>query len=181
MYTNSCYIRKNTPDLRKKLEELGYRVCICTELSDTKWLYTSNNPNLAFNVHGIGYTSEEEFPGATSEIFLAKFEQSAKEKNIIDCSTNEELFLAIAALRDDTWLNQWIIVPKIEIRRLSGYFGQTCGMDGHYMKVVGYDWIICNEQNLHNKVQLYIDDGEDPKTLPRKASIDELIEHFKEK
>jgi len=31
------------------------------------------------------------------------------EKGCIDCETNDELFLAIAALRDDTDKNQWFV------------------------------------------------------------------------
>lgn len=81
-------------------------------------------------------------------------------------------------MNNENWLNQWII-PKTKICRLSGYFPQTCGMDGHYFEVIGYDWMVCKDPKMHIKIQQYIDDGEDKKTLPHKASVQELIEYFK--
>lgn len=31
MFTTSCFIRKNTPELRKRLSDLGYRQLRCSE------------------------------------------------------------------------------------------------------------------------------------------------------
>lgn len=91
MFTQSCFIRKNTSELRNKLEELGYTtstICkggnIATSsilgkysiISD--WQLNSTNPHITWN---NGYR--------------------------IDCGTNEELFLAIASLRDDRDYMQW--------------------------------------------------------------------------
>lgn len=64
----------------------------------------------------------------------------------IDCGTNEELFLAIAALRDDTDKYQWFIPPA-----------------GAWVYNKGYESIL--------EVSLKW----------RKATVNELIEHFKEK
>lgn len=33
-----CLIKKNTPELRKKLEDAGLSVCICTTFEDADWL-----------------------------------------------------------------------------------------------------------------------------------------------
>lgn len=178
MFTQPCFIRRNTPDLREKLRNLGHSLCPCTEFEGACWL--SVNPKATYTIHGIGYTSEEEFPGKTQKEFLDEFLQESEKKGIVDCKINEDLFLALAALRDDTWKNQWMVVPKIKIKRLSGYFPQMCGRDGHYMDVIGYDWTICQEPNIHQKIQSYIEDGEDEKFLPHKATVEEIIEHFKE-
>lgn len=165
MFTQPCFIRKNTPELRKKLEDLGYKPCnpfdnrcnaICTFARDGKSEYMDFEIDEDFEVN-----IKDSFP-------------------FVDAGTNEKLFLALAALRDDTWKNQWMVVPKIKIKRLSGYFPQMCGRDGHYMDVIGYDWTICQEPNIHQKIQSYIEDGEDEKFLPHKATVQELIEHFKE-
>lgn len=32
-----CLIKKNTPELRKKLEDAGLSVCICTTFEDADW------------------------------------------------------------------------------------------------------------------------------------------------
>lgn len=93
-FTTPCFIRKNTLELRKKLEELGYnhpidviedeRFCIATSPVNCnyhiiiKGAFDDTNPHYTWNCAGR-----------------------------IDCGTNEELFLGIAALRDDTDKNQW--------------------------------------------------------------------------
>lgn len=42
MFTTPVFIRKNTPELRHKLKELGYEICPCT--------YSWGNNNWLFNV-----------------------------------------------------------------------------------------------------------------------------------
>lgn len=89
MFTQPCFIRKNTQELRGKLEELGYE-----------------------------YGYEHDFYDY-SEPFIAcegKYYWDASENAILEgflfCGTNEELFLSIAALRYDTDKNQWFIYDK---------------------------------------------------------------------
>lgn len=95
-FTQPCFIRKNTAELRKKLEELGYeptriifdneRLCIATAVNGeyakytniTNEMFDSTNPHETWNCAGR-----------------------------IDCGTNEDLFLALAALREDTDKGQW--------------------------------------------------------------------------
>lgn len=77
-FTTPCFIRKNTEELRKKLEELGYKM-----------------------LSPIEYDNLECSNGWVNDI------KSPNDCNGIDCGTNEELFLAIAALRDDTDKSQW--------------------------------------------------------------------------
>ena len=84
MFTTSCFIRKNTPELREKLEKLGY------------------SPTL--NGHGEWFIPMDELP------YLETFPMSKSymgragfwSTSVIDCGTNEAMFLALAALRDDT-------------------------------------------------------------------------------
>lgn len=66
------------------------------------------------------------------------------KKGRIDCGTNEELFLAIAALRDNTDKFQWFISPE--------------GI-----------WVYNKDNDSILEVSLKW----------RKATVDELIEHFK--
>lgn len=78
-FTTPCFILKNTLQLRAKLEGLGYRIgnkyCI-----DNNFLATDNN-----------------------EMFGIEEPYLPEECNgYIHCGFNEELFLAIASLRDDT-------------------------------------------------------------------------------
>ncbi len=139
-FTTAAFIRRNTPELRKKLEELGYnhptdviedeRFCIATSPANCnyhiiiKGAFDDTNPHHTWNCAGR-----------------------------IDCGTNEELFLAIASLRDDTdkyqWFtdgDKWIMCPEI---KFSTYWA--------------YNDIDVNTDTIH------------------KATVKELIEHFKEK
>ena len=99
-FTTACYIRKNSKELQDKLKELGYRICPCCDFENAVWLSTLISEPFKGepSVHGIGYW-DEEFEVSTPE---QECEDFAKTTNNIDCGTNEELFLALAALRDDT-------------------------------------------------------------------------------
>ena len=87
-FTQPCFIRKNTPELRKKLEGLGYKAQ-CN--GNSEWFIPMNELPYLVTFHcGLymgtnGYWHKDDF----------------------DCETNEELFLALAALRDDNDYMQW--------------------------------------------------------------------------
>lgn len=92
-FTTAAFIRKNTPELRKKLEELGYK---CSSLRcDRPCLYTASYLNVYHSVHPEWLDNKD----------ICK-------TNDIDCGTNENLFLAIAALRDDTSANQYWVFEQ---------------------------------------------------------------------
>lgn len=76
----------------------------------------------------------------------------------IDCGTNEELFLAIAALRDDTDDSQWFVYPPENI------------------------WFICDDDDI-NYARENIKDSVQAAWFhcSHKATVEELIEHFKGK
>lgn len=130
-FTTAAFIRKNTLELRKKLERLGYHLhpeCI----DDDRGNYLFVNREYYLN-RPLGYSEE-----------LSRS---------IDCGTNEALFLAIASLRDDTDKNQWF-------------------MDGD-------KWILCPKIKF-STYWVCNDIGVNLDTI-HKATLEELIEHFKEK
>lgn len=139
-FTTPAFIRRNTPELRKKLEELGYYLhpeCI----DDDRGNYLFVNREYYLNIP-LGYLEE-----------LSRS---------IDCGTNENLFLAIAALRDDTDENQWF----------------TNGTDWAYHPKPIY----CAPYVTIYKTLAFDHIPEDFKMEDyHKASVEELIEHFKEK
>lgn len=126
MFIQPCFIRKNTPELRKKLEELGYKMNL---------IYSPNEYNLYI---GNGVYSSANFI----------------DNYYLDCETNEELFLALAVLRDDTDKNQWVIDEANEC------FGWEDS------------WMICDKDDMNERA-VY--------THYRKATVEEIIEHFKDK
>ena len=129
-FTTPAFIRRNTPELRKKLEELGYRL-FGEELDEDLCIFTSPECGL----YNIEFFSNIPHP---------------EETDSIDCGTNENLFLAIAALRDDTDRKQWF--------------------------TDGYHWEICPDEVAY--INAWIDRYG---YSPHKATVEELIEHFKEK
>lgn len=144
-FITPCFIRKNTSELRKKLEELGYshptdviedeRFCIATSPVNRNYHiiikedFDDTNPHYTWNCAGR-----------------------------IDCGTNEEFFLAIAALRDDTNYMQWFVCT-------SDYKES----DDKEWKVGDFDLNTCP------------DDFDDILPHWRKATVNELIELFSPK
>ena len=91
-FTTPCFIRKSTYKLRKKLEELGYRL-FGAELNEDLCIFTEPE----YGLYSVEFFSNIPHPDETDSI---------------DCGANEELFLALAALRDDTDKFQWFISPE---------------------------------------------------------------------
>lgn len=137
-FTTAAFIRRNTPELRKKLEELGYKNYgnPFQITDDSKLITTIDGEYVPYNV--------------------------PLDDSFIDCGTNEELFLAIAALRDDTDENQWFTNgeewayhPKTE----------CCSPCNTVYRTLAFD-SIPKDTNMGNY---------------HKATVEELIKHFKEK
>lgn len=129
-FKQECFIRKNTPELQKKLALLGYRHNIFDK-NDRPWLAAN---------YGLFISVDEGF--------------QRLNPTDIDCGTNEEMFLALAALRDDSDYMQWFI----------------CG-DGESMFKVDKPGMTVDEYD-HNYM-----DGWDTEGY-RKATVEEIVEHF---
>lgn len=131
-FTTPCFIREDTEYLREKLKKLGY-----TPFDDDK------RDGLVADKSGYMY--------------------SILENNLIsstyNCGVNENLFLAIAALRDDTDENQWFIMD-VEI----------------YVDIPKGTWFQSTDRNGGRHVGTQIE-----ALYCHKATVEELIEHFKEK
>lgn len=99
MFTTPCFIRKNTPELRKRLDELGYEANAyeCFWDDENRYIITTIGSN-----------------GFAFYTLCIKNCCVLENKEFIDCGDNEELFLAIAALSGDTDINQWFIMDVEE-------------------------------------------------------------------
>ena len=133
MFTQKCFIRKNTPELVKKLEELGYKALFSARNGYGKYLYAFNG-----TIVGGEYNAYDERSG------------------FIDCKESEELFIAIAALRDDTDKNQWFIHDDSDWNSDPSIFWHKC--ESESIKIDMAFNIMYNDC--------------------RKATVQELIEHF---
>lgn len=147
-FTTPCFIRKNTPELRRKLEELGYIK------NSPKWMDDCNI------IWAYQYSEEKGFDTphyVIANAFDIPFDKHSRLcGKFIDCGTNENLFLAIAALRDDTDDSQWFVYPPENI------------------------WFICDDDDI-NYARENIKDSVQAAWFhcSHKATVEELIEHFK--
>lgn len=115
MFTQKCFIRKNTSELVKKLEELGYKALFSARNGYGVHLYCING-----NVIGVDSWVD-------------------KGNDFIDCKESEELFIAIASLRDDTDKFQyftngvfWIKCSQLELKHeLDNNYEEFCVADFH--------------------------------------------------
>ena len=127
-FTTSCFIRKNSKELQNKLADIGYKFT-CFPSGDA--LVTENERSLAYieKLSNVPYYGIEE-----------------------DCGTNEELFFAIAALRDDSVIYQWF--------------------------TDGEKWV---KSDIHNLIKLkeYFEEIGFDYHKTHKATVEELINHFK--
>ena len=125
MFTQPCLIRDYNNDLISKIENIGYR--------------NYGNP-FQFTDYSILYT--------TIDGYYVPYKVQV-DSSWIDCGTNEELFFAVAALRDDSDRLQWFV-----------------HQDGSFLKC-----------ECDSKIDMW-GDFEYPEIYPRKATVEELIKLF---
>ena len=137
-FIQPCFIRKNTPYLRRKLEELGYKPFGSVKYEwYTGWGLSTDNrlgEFESFDDNGLENIKKCGPPD---------YEDS------IDCGDNEDLFLALAALRDDTDEKQWFI------------------MDYGFQKTWVFSETKQFDTNQPFTIKVY------------KATVEEIVEHFK--
>lgn len=136
MFTQKCFIRKNTLELREKLRNLGIRH---NSFDDNEGEWLASNYGMFISV----------FPG---------FENLHDED--IDCGENEELFLAIAAIRNDSDKNQWFIFDE--------YIGQE-----EFPTILLEGLHLCHKDKSSEYFPKYY--------VYHKATPQELKKYFKEK
>ena len=141
-FIQPCFIKKNTSELINKLIDLGY----------VKALFDEE------------YTKSEAYGLIIDQGDIVPLEHGLQEMeliftyNFIDCGTNEELFLAIAALRDDSDINQWFIYNTIN---------NTVG------KFETIEWVLCKDNNICDYLN-----WDNCYKYCHKATVEEIIKHF---
>lgn len=142
MFTTPCFIRKNTPELRKKLEKLGYN-------RYPLWMadWSDDDSRYIYLVADALYYTYPQEP------------TKPKNGEYVNCGENEELFLALAALRDDSDYMQWFIYNTI---------------NNTVDKFETIEWVLCKDNNICDYLN-----WDNCYKYCHKASVEEIIEHFK--
>ena len=145
-FTTPCFIRKNDPELRKKLEELGYY-----PHPSEKKLYEQYPNYVGPSLHtGRGFYA------------IMQIGYDEEVRNEIDCETNESRFLALAALREDNDYMQFFTNGEEFI-----LCDKKSWLDGKIPDLIHKrDLSIAVVAMLYNY---------------HKATVEEIIEHFKNK
>ena len=134
MFTQRCFIRSNSWQIINTLMKFGKNV-----LNKEPNGYIVSNEELVYSV-----CDEEEY---LENMILNGF---------IDCGTNEELFLAIASLRDDSDRFQWFIHDDSDWNDEPNIF-----------------WYKCESESINDDMALNLMCND-----CRKATVEELIKHF---
>ena len=140
MFTQRCFIRKNTKELVEKLKELGYNPGFSARNN-----YGNSLQICCHKSHGAVYGYEDKIDDDSDDLAGG-----------INCGTNEDLFLAIAALRDDSDIHQWFVMDA-EI----------------YTEISKGDWFIATDIKGGKHVGTQIDP-----LYCHKATVEELIKKF---
>ena len=90
-----AFIRKNTQELRDKLEAMGCYICCCASWKDSWWLDVNYNGGKV-DVHGIGFYDESCDAHSVEEaINLFIYENEHSNNPAVDCGEDEDMFLGI--------------------------------------------------------------------------------------
>lgn len=132
MFTEFCFIRKRSIWLIRELDGFGYK-CNQSLIQPISHLLVVGNGCYACS-----------FPYNCADV-----------DKFIDCGTNEKLFLAIAALRDDSDKNQWFVCKEKDI------------------------WWLCEFDKFEDEFDIYKDETDLECNDYKKATVEELIEYFR--
>ena len=159
MFIQSAFIRKNSNSLKKQLSEIGYDV---SEIKDSsECIATSSVLGKAVGISESSFDYNN--PHSTWNC-----------SNRIDCGNNEELFLAICALNDNTDKNQWFVLDS---NVGSVNFPESMIMKGELVKCLKDKWFIDNNDNDESS-PLFLTSRNWPS---HKATVEELLEYFHQK
>lgn len=145
MFTHECFIRRTDDEIIKRLEDIGHY-----------WFSKPYDRYDAIAVINVSYNK-----GAKAfldkpylQVRLDATERYLSDRSI-DCGDNIDLFIAVAAIRDDSPYKQYFI-----------YNIDT-------MNIKKDTWVLCEHDD-----QIYMDKLVNMDII-RKASVDELFEHLK--
>lgn len=140
-----CFIRRNTPSLIKSLKALGY----ASGENYGKWNIICEN----------------------GKYITGKVIRENDKSKFIDCGVNEQLFLALAALRNDSDYMQWFVSHHLVI------FTPMRGQSSVKQAFTG-DFFLCKKEDGKSLIASFIELPGEAKETWHKATVEELKKHF---
>lgn len=141
------------PNTFNKIERLLKGESFITKESGNSMLpiYKSNEPHLLTPITWDKCSVSE----SDYDFILSEYKKH--NRSIIDCGINEDLFLAIASLRDDSDVGQWFVIDTEAYTDINkGDWFKSTDVNGKYHVGTKIDPLYCH-----------------------KATVSEIIEHFK--
>lgn len=152
MFLHSAFIEKNTPELRKYLEDLGYNPIKHFPI-DSKCIFTTVN---------------DKFPLYGSCLYCLRSLYTLQENGRIDCGDNEELFKATVAMRDDSDYMQLFVC---DIDENDWFLCKIAQIEDYWVGEAPKDDLFLSEGEKDGFYHCPY----------HKATLEELKEHFKNK
>lgn len=152
MFTQPCFIRKYSKDLCKILESFGLELMNSGDTTLDNHNYDGKGSHRSIEDGRAIITYQSNYYGVIYDI------DAVTKKGRVDCGTNEELFLAIAALRDDSDYMQYFVSNNDPEMFLLCYYKEF-----HFFGI--------DPDDAFNY--------RDYKYEFHKATVEDLIEHFK--
>lgn len=156
-FTTPCFVRVEDAEKRKELAgwlgRIGYRVCRCCLFEGWNTLHCGAVERIGtvYEAHGIPDHDEE----TGYSIGWFKGEDAEGVDPSYDCGENIELFKALAAMNDENDLNQWYV----------------CDVP-YWCDLRQGDWVI--KRDTMDRTTFF-------PSVFHKATVEELIEHFKKR
>lgn len=163
-FTTPCFVRvedaENRKELAEWLERIGYHVCRCCLFEGWSTLHCGAVERLVTTYEAHGIPDDDGDTGYNIGWF--KSENAEDERPSYDCGTNIELFKALTAMNDENDREQWFISDT--------YANIGCVM-----------WHLCDDTKFKHYYVEWEDGNTDIRNNFRKATAEEIVEHFKEK
>lgn len=161
---------ENLKDIEPGLNELGF---------NTHFLNISNN---MWTKNGIivncAYLYLDDYGSLHLSFITPKFNRICNW----DCKDNIEAFLSFCALKGKTDYGKLFSYPITKIKKLSGYFPQTIGMDGNQIikvgeKILRYDK---KDSDLTRKIEFELScEGTNKDFIPHILEEQEIWDYYK--
>jgi hypothetical protein len=97
--TKTIYLSNNNEDIKEKLKNLGFSLCICTEFENNPWLYFNG---MSADIHGAGVGHNAGFNLLPLKILKEEIISVAKQgEKVIICNSVDDFVKEINIYKNE--------------------------------------------------------------------------------